>query len=145
MSLLQALVAGGWLRTVDHALGRSLRHVREETPDWVQVAAALASRALAQGHSQLPLAQAGAFLADVDVERTPPALPEAGEWRAVLAASPWVHVVGDADPHGTRGPDALRGTGAPPHPILVLDGATIALRRYPDLDRRGALALRARA
>jgi exodeoxyribonuclease V alpha subunit len=145
MSLLQALVAGGWLRTVDHALGRSLRHVREETPDWVQVAAALASRALAQGHSQLPLAQAEAFLADVDVERAPPPLPEAGEWRAMLAASPWVHVVGDADPQGAREADALRGTGAPADRILVLEGGTIALRRYHDLELRLARALLARA
>ena len=75
MSLLHALWAGGWLRAVDHALALSLRHAREETPDWVQAAAALASRALAHGHSRLPLAKAAGLLAEIDSEREPPALP----------------------------------------------------------------------
>jgi exodeoxyribonuclease V alpha subunit len=137
MSLLQALHAGGWLRAVDHALGLSLRHAREETPDWVQAAAALASRALAQGHSQLPLAEVASLLAEVDSERAPPVLPPAPEWRALLAVSPWVHEIAAHS-------DGAGLAATPPDRVLVLEGDTVALRRYHDLEVRLARALLAR-
>jgi exodeoxyribonuclease V alpha subunit len=133
MSLLAALWHGGWLRHVDHALALSLRHAREETPDWVQAAAALASRALANGHSRLPLSQLAELFAEIDGEREPPALPALGDWRALLAVSPWVHA---AD-------TPLQA--APPDRVLVLEGDAISLRRYHDYERRLACALRARA
>jgi exodeoxyribonuclease V alpha subunit len=129
VSLLHALWQGGWLRAVDHALALSLRHARDETPDWVQAAAALASRALAHGHGRLPLARLPELFAEIDAEREPPALPPLAEWLALLQASPWVH--------------AGAGT-APAERVLVLEGEAIALRRYSDYELRLAQALRAR-
>lgn len=134
MSLLAALHAGGWLRAVDHALALSLRHAREDTPDWVQAAAALASRALALGHSRLPLDRLDVFFAGIDPGREPPALPPRAEWLAVLAASPWVQSRRDA---GDR-------ASAPGDRVLVLEGEAIALRRYHDYEVRLAEALLAR-
>ena len=130
MSLLHALWAGGWLRAVDHALALSLRHARDETPDWVQAAAALASRALAHGHGRLPLARLPELFAEIDAEREPPDLPPLSDWLALLRASPWVH--------------ADAGETAPTDRVLVLEGEAIALRRYSDYEARLARALRAR-
>ena len=101
MSQLASLLHAGFIRTVDHALALSLRHARETTPDLVQAAAALASRALASGHSRLPLARLPELFAEVDSEREPPELPPLDEWLDVLAASPWVHVPG-ANPASTQ-------------------------------------------
>jgi hypothetical protein len=130
MSLLHALWQGGWLRAVDHALALSLRRAREETPDWVQATAALASRALAHGHGRLPLARVAELFAEIDGEREPPQLPSLAEWLPLLRASPWVHA----------------GAGTPPPDrVLVLDADdAIALRRYSDYEARLAQALRAR-
>jgi exodeoxyribonuclease V alpha subunit len=148
MSLLAALQREGFLRTVDHALALSLRHAREDTPDLVQAAAALASRALAQGHSQLPLRQVHELFAEIDAEREPPALPPLDEWLALLAASPWVHVPASR----AHAADAFREDApvlAAPAPdrLLVLEDDAIALRRYWDFECRlaSALARRARA
>jgi exodeoxyribonuclease V alpha subunit len=131
MSLLAALHLGGWLRAVDHALGLSLRHAREDTPDWVQAAAALASRALALGHSRLPLDRLDLFFAGIDPTREPPTMPPRAEWLAVLAASPWVQA-------GRSGDDR---SPAPRDRVLVLEGEAIALRRYHDYEVRLAEAL----
>ena len=146
MSLLAALQREGFLRAVDHALALSLRHAREDTPDLVQAAAALASRALAQGHSRLPLRQVHELFAEVDAEREPPALPPLEEWLAVLAASPWVHRPAARAP-GASSPDAgADGAAAPvPDRLLVLEGDAIALRRYWDFECRLAAALTRRA
>ncbi|MEO8161900.1 MAG: AAA family ATPase, partial [Arenimonas sp.] len=127
MSLLATLWQGGWLRAVDHALALSLRHAREETPDWVQSAAALASRALAHGHSRLPLARLPQLFAEIDPEREPPTLPELAEWLELLRASPWV----------------ASEVGAPDH-LLILEGEALSLRRYADYETRLAVALRER-
>ena len=88
MSLLAALLHAGWIRNVDHALGASMRHARDETPDWVQSAAALAGRALAHGHSRLPLSRLGELFAEIDSDRDPPGLPPLDDWLSLLAASP---------------------------------------------------------
>jgi exodeoxyribonuclease V alpha subunit len=132
VSLLHALWSGGWLRAVDHALALSLRRARAETPDWVQAAAALASRALAHGHSRLPLARVDELFAEIDSEREAPTLPPLPEWLELLRASPWVHAVED-----TAAP-------VPPERVLVLEGERLSLRRYHDYEARLALALRAR-
>ena len=133
MSQLASLLQAGFIRTGDPALALSLRHARETTPDLVQAAAALASRALASGHSRLPLARLPELFAEVDSEREPPELPPLDEWLDVLAASPWVH-----------GPGA---NAASPDRVLVLEGDAIALRRYWDFECRLAarLAQRGRA
>ncbi len=132
MSLLATLLHHGWLRQVDHALGLSLQHARDETPDWVQAAAALASRALANGHSRLPLGLLPELFAEMDATREAPALPALEEWLTILRASPWTHVVGESNI-------------APPDRLLVLEGESLALRRYWDYECRLAAALRARA
>ena len=148
MSLLAALQREGFLRTVDHALAVSLRHAREDTPDLVQAAAALASRALAQGHSRLPLRQVHELFAEIDAEREPPGLPPLDEWLAVLAASPWVHAPARLAPGASAADADAIATDAPaPDRLLVLEDDAIALRRYWDFECRlaAALARRARA
>ena len=135
MSLLADLLHGGWIRAVDHALAQSLRRARPDTPDAVLVAAALASRALADGHARLPLAHAAELLEPTEDGLAPPALPDHGEWRATLAASPWVHAIAT---DGGREP-------APADRVLVLEADAIALRRYRELEARLATALLARA
>lgn len=117
MSLLLALYRGGWLRTVDHALGESLRRLRPDTPDLVLAAAALCSRAIAQGHSQLPLALVPELLLDIGAERALPELPPHDEWLAVLHGSPWVSL-------------AVAGVCASPVTPLVLEDEALSLRRY---------------
>jgi exodeoxyribonuclease V alpha subunit len=137
VSTLAALWQGGWLRPVDHALALALARARPDTPDAVQAAVALASRALAQGHARVPLAQVPWLLAELapgidDIELPP--LPDLDDWRAVLDGSPWVHACADdggVDP-------------SPPDRVLVLEGNAIALRRYRELEVRLATALRAR-
>jgi exodeoxyribonuclease V alpha subunit len=133
MSLLAALWNGGWLRAVDHGLAQSLRRAHPEAPDYLLAAAALASRALAHGHSALSLARVEALLAEVDVEREPPELPALADWLEVLRASPCVHVAeGDAQ------------AAVPADRVLVLQGDTVSLRRYWQYETRLAQALRAR-
>ena len=145
MSLLQELLRGGWLRTVDHALGVSLDRLRPETPDAVLAAAALCSRALAQGHSQLPLSQVSELLLDLAPERELPALPPLDEWLTMLRASPWcTHMVG-ASLLATS-PSTIHDLVASklaPTP-LMLDGDALSLRRYWHYELRLAAAIRAR-
>ena len=90
MSLLSTLFRSGYLRAVDHALAQSLLRLRPETPDDVLAAIALASRVVAEGHSQLPLAQVSGFLADLLPEQVLPALPALHDWLELLRASPWI-------------------------------------------------------
>ncbi len=157
MSLLQELFRGGWLRTVDHALGESLRRLRPDTPDAVLAAAALCSRALAQGHSQLPLSLVPELLLDLAPEREPPDLPPIEEWLAMLHASPWCTYPVGASLLATNSFDAEAGLLAtsPPqvHDLvasklaptpLVLEGDALSLRRYWQYELRLAAAIRAR-
>jgi len=129
MSLFADLWHGGWLRPVDHALALSLRRARPDTPEDVLAAAALASVALAQGHSHVRLDQVEAMLGAILPEQPTPALPALGDWCAMLSASPWV-----AAPHE---PPADR--------VGVLEDAALSLRRYWVLEQRLADALRERA
>lgn len=124
MSLLRSLANGGYLRAVDAALAESLRRARPDTPELVLAAAALASRAVANGHSRLPLAQVPELLLEIAGEREPPRLPAAPEWIEALRASPWT----------------ARDAGG----VLVLEEDAISLRRYWSYETRLAEALRAR-
>lgn len=133
MSLLAALLHAGWIRNVDHALGASMRHARDDTPDWVQSAAALASRALAHGHSRVPLSRLPELFAEIDPARDPPGLPPLEDWLALLSASPWVQA----------GSGFSRDKSAPDR-ILILEGDAISLRRYWNYECRLADALMAR-
>jgi len=116
----------GWLRPLDHALGASLQRLTPGTPDNVALAAALASRALAFGHSRVPLDRVADLCAEIAPDRTP-ALPERGAWERELADSAYV----------ARGEDDARGK-----PLVFAAGA-IALRRYDDYEAQLAAALRA--
>ncbi len=126
MSALDRWLREGWLRPLDHALGASLLRLTPGTPDNVALAAALASRALAFGHSRVPLDRVADLCAEIAPERTP-ALPDRGTWERELSESPYV----------ARGEDDARGK-----PLVFASGA-IALRRYDDYEAQLASALRA--
>ena len=126
MSALDRWLREGWLRPIDHALGATLLRLRRDTPEPVALAAALASRALAFGHSVLPLDRVPDLLTEIAPDRSPPALPGIGEWCDALRASPYVGV--DSAAGGT---------------ILVLENERVALRRYREYEVRLAQALAA--
>ena len=126
MSLIDRWLREGWLRPLDHAFAASLQRLRKETPDSVALAAALTSRALAFGHSLVPLERVTDLLAEISPERALP-FPDIAAWRTELRASPYVSG-GDDD-----------GRGKP----LVFAADAIALRRYHDYEVRLARALRA--
>ena len=127
MNALDQWLREGWLRPIDHALGASLARLRPETPEAVALAAALASRALAFGHSRVPLDRVTELFAEIAPERAPPPLPATASWSASLLASPYL----------SDGRDD--GSGRP----LVFAAGGIALRRYHDYEVRLARALRA--
>ena len=135
MSALERWLQGGWLRPLDLALAQSLQRLRPETPEPVLLAAALCCRAVALGHSELPLASAPELLAEIAPELAPPPLPELTSWLALLRESPWVASLDD-DAHE---PADTLGT------VLVLQRDALALRRYWDYETRLATALRTRA
>ena len=122
MSLLDALLKQGTLRTLDHALAQSLRRLQPETPDAVLAAAALASLAVAQGHAGVDPA-APRRLVDAELD-----WPSPDTWLAQLRASPWV-----ASPDS----DDVLAADAP----LVLEHGLLYLRRYREYERRLALGL----
>jgi exodeoxyribonuclease V alpha subunit len=124
MSALDRWLREGWLRPLDHALGASLQRLTPGTHDTVALAAALASRALAFGHSRVPLDRVADLCAEIAPERVP-SLPERGEWETRLRESAYVS-------------DA----GASGQPLVFASGA-IALRRYHDYEARLAETLRA--
>ena len=128
MSLLRALERGAWIRSVDLALARSLRRAREETPDLVLAAAALASRALANGHSQLPMTLVRELLLEIAGDRELPELPPLEEWLEVLWASPWIAAPATASESC----------------VMVLDGEALSLRRYWQYEARLAAAISSR-
>lgn len=136
MSALDHWLLGGWLRALDHAFAASLQRLRPETPEPVLLAAALCSRAVALGHSELPLAQVPDLLDEIGAETQHPMLPEFGVWLDALRQSPWVAASPVALPDDN--------TGTLGHP-LVLSESALALRRYWDYETRLARALRRRA
>ena len=136
MSLLRELDRGGWLRSVDYALAETLRRLDPDTPDAVLAATALASRAVANGHSCLRIEAVPALLDEIAPARPAPALPSAEAWAAMLRGSRWVGVATDDE---TNRDDRFHGLP------LVLERGGLFLRRYRDYEWRLASALRARA
>lgn len=122
MSLWHAVQRSGQLRVIDHAFALTLRRLREDTPDEVLAAAALASLAISQGHSAFDPARPQSVL-----ER-PPQWPSAQAWSAVLTASPWV--------------DAQAGESSDPQAPLVWERGLLYLRRYREYEQRLAAGLR---
>ncbi|HET8818949.1 MAG TPA: exodeoxyribonuclease V subunit alpha [Xanthomonadaceae bacterium] len=125
MSLLEALLQGGHLRPLDHALAATLRRLDADTPDLVQAGAALASLAVAQGHAGFDPSRPGLLL---DAALPWPPLPE---WEAALASSRWV----------SRAADDGTTAQAP----LVFDHGLLYLRRYREYEQRLAMRLRSLA
>lgn len=114
---LDALVQSGHLRRADATLGDWLaRAFRDATPE-AALAAALAARAVGDGHSALELARAADWFARLDSHGKPPALPLPDDWQAALRATAAVHV---------------HVAGAPVQMVpLVMDSAQrLYLRRY---------------
>ena len=123
MSLLNTLYRSGLLRTLDHALAQSLRRLQPDTPEAVQLAAALASLAVSQGHAGFDPAQPQRLLDAEGVD-----WPAAQAWLQQLRDSPWV---------ATPAQDAAVAEDAP----LVLEHGLLYLRRYREYERRLALGL----
>jgi exodeoxyribonuclease V alpha subunit len=131
MNLLRSLAAAGVLRALDHAFVDSLRWLDPATPDAVLAAAALTSRAVADGHGALRIAAVAELLEVIAPQRELFELPDADTWVASLRASRWV---GDADAGASC-------TGVP----LVFERGRLYLRRYWNYEVRLANALRKRA
>ncbi|WP_282296982.1 exodeoxyribonuclease V subunit alpha [Stenotrophomonas sp. PS02289] len=123
MSLLTTLHRSGALRTLDHALAQSLRRLRPDTPETVQLAAALASLAVSQGHAGFDPAQPQRLLEAAGAD-----WPGAAAWLQHLRQSPWV----DTPAH-----DVAAAADAP----LVLEHGLLYLRRYREYERRLAQGL----
>ena len=79
MSLIDALLRRGRLRTVDHALAQSLRRLDPATQELVLAGAALASRAIADGHAAFDPELPGEEVADI-------VLVEPRQWSAARAS-----------------------------------------------------------
>lgn len=125
MTLLQALAEAGALRTLDHAFAQSLRRLDPATPDPVLAAAALASRAVADGHAGFDPARPR-LLVDVAID-----WPEPAAWIAQLRASRWVAAPADA-----LAPSAADA------PLVFEPGAGLLyLRRYREYEARLAAGL----
>src|SRR5690606_4226403 len=124
MTLLDALTRANALRTLDHALARSLRRLDPATPDNVLAAAALASLAVANGHAGFDLASPRTLVDTPDIP-----WPDADAWRRALKASRWVAVPADgaAISHPDRPLVLQRASGAP---------GLLYLRRYPGSELR---------
>lgn len=132
---LQSLARAGWLRRVDAALGEWLARAFPDSPSEVALAAALAARAVDEGHSALRLEAAQAWLAHLDGRGEAPALPDAVAWREALAASAAVHDASNPNADESETPKPL-----------VLDAAgRVYLARYFGYEQRLARNLVARA
>ncbi len=131
---LRSLARAGWLRRVDVALGEWIGRAFPDSPAEVAIAAALAARAVSEGHSALQLNAAQTWLGDLDGRGDGPALPDPSAWQAVLRTSGAVHCGGlDA-----RGP-------VPPRPLVLDAEGRVYLARYFGYERRLARNLIARA
>lgn len=130
-----ALVRSGRLRRADAALGELVARLFPDDATEVALAAALAARAIADGHSALQLDAAQAWFESLEGIGAAPRLPEIESWRSRLQDSAAVAVASvDDAPATTR------------HVPLVLDPqGRIYLRRYFECERRLARALVARA
>ncbi len=144
---LAELAAAGVLGPLDVQLARTLGRLGGEQREAVLLAAALASRAVQQGHvcaelqrlAGRPLCDAlGAVLGD----GTWPLLEA---WRAELADSPLVEFVDGES--GTDGPNRATAAGEdrPARPLVLDAEDRLYLARYWDYQRRLTAALLARA
>ncbi|MGN6313544.1 MAG: exodeoxyribonuclease V subunit alpha [Rhodanobacteraceae bacterium] len=132
---LQMLARSGRLRRVDAALGEWIaRAFAGSAPD-VALAAALAARAVDEGHSALRLDSAQAWLGRLDGRGELPDLPDPNSWRESLRASEAVQCASNI------------GSDEPlPRKPLVLDAqGRVYLTRYFEYELRLARDFVARA
>lgn len=127
---LQRLARDGWLRRVDARLGELVMRLFPESAPEVGLAAALAARAVADGHSALQLDAAQAWLNQLDGRGEPPVLPDVSTWMAALRASNAV---------------ASGHAGLSNQPLLLDAKGRVYLKRYFGYERRLAGQLIARA
>lgn len=136
MSLdLQRLTRNGWLRRIDAALGEWVLRTFPDSAPSIGLAAALAARAIADGHSALQLDAAQAWLAALGGRGDSPELPDAQIWRAALRGSSAVAL------H----PLASSGDTPANQPLILDEQDRVYLRRYFDYEAQLARALIARA
>ncbi|TAM96619.1 MAG: exodeoxyribonuclease V subunit alpha [Rhodanobacteraceae bacterium] len=127
---LDTLARSGRLRRADAALGAWLARMFPDAAPEVALAAALAARAVGDGHSALELAGAQAWCAQLDGHGAVPALPDAAAWQAALHAAQAACKSADDD------------RVAP----LTLDAqGRVYLSRYHDYERQVATTLAAHA
>jgi len=129
-TILAALRKSAHLRRADVALGEWIARAFPESEAEVALAAALAARAVADGHSALELARASMWLATLDGEGKPPALPRVEAWCEALARSTAVHA---------------NGSAGDPRPLVLDAQDRVYLRRYFDYELQLAQALTARS
>jgi exodeoxyribonuclease V alpha subunit len=129
-TILAALRKSGRLRRADVALGEWIARAFPDSTAEVALAAALAARAVADGHSALELARAATWLATLDGDGKPPAMPDVEAWYEALSRSSAVHANGSADD---------------PRPLVLDAQGRVYLHRYFDYELQLADALTARA
>jgi exodeoxyribonuclease V alpha subunit len=129
---LAALRQSGRLRRVDAALGEWVVRAFPDASSATALAAALAARAIADGHSALALEKAQVWFDGIEGDGKQAALPEVSAWYATLRNTSAVHVHA-GDVHAGFTP-------------LVLDAqGRVYLRRYFEYEWQLARALIARA
>lgn len=128
---LAALRKSGQLRRVDAALGAWLERAFPCTSPETALAAALAARAIAGGHSALALGQAQAWLDGLEGNGRPAKLPDVEAWCEALRVAPAVRDLAD-------------GRAAAARPLVLDPQRRVYLRRYFEYERDLAQALVAR-
>lgn len=132
---LQSLARTGWLRRVDAALGEWIARAFPDSPADIALAAAMAARAVDEGHSALRLDAAQAWLGNLGGSGEMPVLPEPGSWQEALRESEAVQCASDLDPD----------EAVPPRPLVLDPQGRVYLARYFGYERRLAKNLIARA
>lgn len=127
---LEQWVRNDWLRRADAALAAWLARAFPEAAPEVALAAALAARAVGDGHSALELARAREWLARVGGQGRPPELPDTESWQASLRAAA----------------GACRcGENIAAAPLTLDPQGRVYLSRYFDAEQRVAAVLAAHA
>ena len=129
-TILAALRKSALLRRADIALGEWIARAFPESEAEVALAAALAARAVADGHSALELARASKWLATLDSDGKPPAMPNVEAWREALSRSSAVHANDNA---------------GDPRPLVLDAQGRVYLHRYFDYELQLARALSTRS
>ncbi|TAN49099.1 MAG: exodeoxyribonuclease V subunit alpha [Methylococcaceae bacterium] len=139
LTLIDAWVQRGWLRSLDRAFLRFLHELDAGADPLLLLAAALASHQLGRGHICLDLA------ATLDAPDETLSLPPEGEFGQALADRP-SRILAGQTPDGwlqalAASPLVSTGPGNSP---LVLIGQRLYLRRYWNYERQVAAAIQAR-